>query len=84
MTAFKSGKYMMCGASAMHAEASFSCAYSASNSSIIVIVDAILASIIICGLFGLVSALALAVSLLVLVRLLTCEKVNVPKMRKYA
>jgi len=86
MTVFQTNASMMRGASADYAEASFSCADSASNNSIILILDAILASIIICALAGLVSVLALGVSLLVLVQLnlLVCGKKNTPKMRRYA
>ena len=56
------------------------------NTAIMMILDAILASIIICALAGLVSVLALGVSLLVLVQLnlLVCGKKNTPKMRRYA
>ena len=57
------------GASAEHAEASFTCAHSA-DTSIIAMMDAIfMASIIICALLVLVSVLCLDISLLVLVSL---------------
>ena len=69
MIARFANKSMMHPASAESAEASFSCANSASNSFLLVILDAILASIIICGLLGLVFAvLVLGISLLVLVQ----------------
>ena len=52
------------GASAEHAEASFTCAHSA-DTSIIAMMDAIfMASIIICALLVLVSVLGLCISLL--------------------
>ena len=58
------------GASAEHAEASFTCAHSA-DTSIIAMMDAIfMASIIICALLVLVAVLCLNISLLVLVSLL--------------
>ena len=86
MTVFHACKSMMDCASAKSAEASFSCADSASNSFIAVILDAILASIIICGLLGLVSALVMVIALLVLVQLnlLVFGNLNAPGMRMHA
>lgn len=86
MRVFHTCKSMMNCASAESAEASFSCADSASNSFIAVILDAILASIIICGLLGLVSAVAMVLALLVLVQLnlLVLGNLNAPWMRTRA
>lgn len=86
MRVFYTCKSMMNCASAESAEASFSCADSAFSSSIAVILDAIVASIIIFGLLGLVSAVALVFALLVLVQLnlLVLGNVNVPWMRTRA
>lgn len=86
MRVFHTCKSMMNRASAESAEASFSCADSASNSFIAVILDAILASIIICGLLGLVSAVAMVLALLVLVQLnlLVLGNLNAPWMRTRA
>lgn len=82
---FSSRRYQnMMSASASRAEASFSCADSAANTALFVlIVDAIImASIIICRL----SALAILglVFVLVLVGLLIAENRNMPWMRTYA
>ena len=86
MRVFHTCKSMMNCASAESAEASFSCADSASNSFVAVILDAILASIIICGLLGLVSAVAMVLALLVLVQLnlLVLGNLNAPWMRTRA
>lgn len=86
MTVFQACKSMMYCASAESAEASFSCADSASNSFVALILDAILASIIICGLLGLVSALVIVIALLVLVELnlLVFGNLNAPGMRMHA
>ena len=82
MTVFQACKSMMYCASAESAEASFSCADSASNSFVALILDAILASIIICALLGLVFAAALVFALLVLVglSLLVLKNLNAPWM----
>ena len=86
MSVFHTCKSMMNCASAESAEASFSCADSASNSFIAVILDAILASIIICALIPLailVSVLAVALFVLVLV-LLAAEYHHTPRSRRGA
>lgn len=75
-------------ASAHCAEASFSCAQSACNNTIITILDAIfVASIIICALISLVSVLVLGLSLAILVLvllavLLIMGQFHMPWMRK--
>lgn len=83
------GYQMSCGACAPYANAEFSCAHTASmqSANIIRILDAIImASIIIAALVLCVSILEVLVALvlLVVVSLLVCEKVNVPRMRRFA
>ena len=86
MTTFEANKSMMYRASASHAEASSFCANSDSANFISLILDAIVASIIICVLLGFVSVLVLVLSLLVLVQLnlLVCNKTEMPKVRMCA